>query len=216
MRDGLVDFRSNANISDAIRDGDLDAIESVVRSHMAAILDALCIDPRSDHNTDRTAERVARMWVREIFAGRFQPKPDVTDFPNAQKLDELYVVGPVSIRSCCAHHFCPIDGKAWCGVIPGDRIIGLSKFNRIADWILARPQIQEEATVQLADEIEAAIKPRGLGVMLRASHACMTWRGVRDGDAMLTTSVLRGILREAPAARSEFLAMVGGQKFACQ
>src|SRR5215472_118498 len=180
-------------------------IERDVAVAMVHLLDALRIKP--DHNTHNTPERVARMYVRELFAGRYDPRPRLTDFPNASKLDEVYVAGPITVRSMCAHHFCPIEGNAWVGVIPSKRIIGLSKFARLAQWVFARPQIQEEATVQLADEIEAAIKPRALGVIVTARHGCMTLRGVRDRDSRMTTSVMRGLFRGKPEARAEILTL---------
>lgn len=212
-----VPFFANDGIADHLQPGELEAIEAEVAGHVRAMLAALVIDFEHDHNTAETARRVAKMYVREIFAGRYTTRPPVTDFPNAKKLDQLYTVGPITIRSACSHHLCPIEGQAWCGVIPGERVIGLSKFNRLADWVLSRPQIQEEAVVQLADEIEELIKPRGLGVVIKAKHTCMTWRGVREsGDAAMTTSVMRGILREAPAAREEFLTFVRGHGFECR
>lgn len=185
---------------------DLDAMEKEAIAAVSQLLVALRIKP--DHNTVDTPKRVAKMLVREVFAGRYEPPPKLTDFPNAKKLDELYTVGPLVVRSTCAHHFCPIEGSAWIGVIPGKRIIGISKFARITRWIMSRPQIQEEATVQLADAIEHAIKPRGLGIVIKARHSCMTWRGVLEPESRMTTSVVRGLLRSNASARSEFLAFV--------
>jgi GTP cyclohydrolase I len=153
---------------------------------------------------------VAKMYVRELFAGRYSPPPHVTEFPNSKRLDELYTVGPITVRSTCSHHFCPVTGSAWLGVVPGARLIGLSKFNRIADWVLSRPQIQEEAVVQLADAVERLIEPRGLGVVIKASHSCMTMRGVKDGGTVMTTSVMRGLLFTDPKTRSEFFNLLGG------
>lgn len=198
---------ANGNISDRLDKGELERIERDVREACSRLLDALRILP--DHNTHDTAARMAKMYVREVFAGRFQPRPTLTDFPNSKMLDEMVLVGPVAVRSTCAHHFCPIQGKAWIGVIPRLQIIGLSKFARITEWVMARPQIQEEATVQLADEIEEAIKPIGLGVVVSATHSCMTWRGVREHESVATTSVMRGALRTKPEARAEFFNLIG-------
>ncbi|MFP4895803.1 GTP cyclohydrolase I [Paraburkholderia sp. EG304] len=89
------------------------------------------------------------MYVREVFAGRYEPRPNLTDFPNVRRLDELYTVGPISVRSMCSHHLCSVTGHAWIGVIPGERVIGLSKFNRITEWVMARPQIQEKQSCSL-------------------------------------------------------------------
>lgn len=184
-------------------------IESVAAA-VAALMKALYIDVPNDHNTEGTPLRVARMYVTEVMKGRFEPQPDITAFPNALRLDELYTTGPITVRSMCSHHLVPIIGRAWIGVIPGeDTVIGLSKFNRLVDWVFCRPQIQEEATIQLADIIEEKAKPKGLAVVVKATHLCMTWRGVRESaDASMTTSVMRGALKESAAARSEFFSLI--------
>jgi GTP cyclohydrolase I len=153
------------------------------------------------------------MMVREAFIGRYTERPKLTDFPNARNLDEIYTVGPITVRSMCAHHLLPIIGQCWVGIKPTDRIIGLSKFSRIARWVLSRPHIQEEAVIMLADEIEAAIRPQGLAVLIRAEHQCMTWRGVQDADTSMITSVMRGFFLTNPIARSELMTILRGQGF---
>jgi len=172
---------------------------------------ALLIDVPNDHNTEGTPERVAKMFVDEVMRGRYYPAPDITAFPNDLKLDELYVTGPITVRSMCSHHLVPIVGQAWVGIVPGeDTVIGLSKFNRLVDWVFSRPQIQEEASIQLADIIEEKAKPKGLAIVVKATHMCMTWRGVRETqDATMTTSIVRGVLRDKPEARAEFFSLVG-------
>jgi len=145
-----------------------------------------------------------------VFRGRYVPPPRVTDFPNARKLDELYTVGPITVRSACSHHMVPIIGQAWIGVVAKDRVIGLSKFSRLTEWVLSRPQIQEEATVQLADLLEGLLQPAGLAVVVRANHMCMSWRGVKDRNTVMVTSVMRGVFRTDPAARAEFMALTRG------
>jgi GTP cyclohydrolase I len=210
---GLGRLRANDNIVDVMEDGgiDLDRIKGNVEKAVASLLDALCIDTETDHNTRGTAQRVAKMMVDEVMRGRYTPAPDITAFPNDLRLDELYVTGPITVRSMCSHHMVPIIGKAWIGVIPGeDSVIGLSKFNRLVDWVFARPQIQEEATIMLADILEESARPKGLAVLVRATHMCMTWRGVREShEAVMSTSVLRGALRDKPEARAEFMSLVG-------
>lgn len=195
------------SIANAMRDD----VRMNVERAVAALMRALCIDIENDHNTHGTPARVAKMYVDEVMRGRFYPKPDITAFPNALRLDELYVTGPITVRSMCSHHLVPIVGRCWIGVVPGeDSVIGLSKFNRLVDWVFARPQIQEEASIQLADIIEQEAKPAGLAVLVEATHMCMTWRGVREHmDATMKTSVLRGCLRDKPEARAEFFSMVG-------
>lgn len=213
LREAGVNLSANNPIGEHLLPGELDELQIEVAIKVQELLDALLIDTKNDHNTSRTAERVAKMYLREVFAGRYEPEPKLTDFPNHLKLDELYTVGPISIRSACSHHLCPVEGDLWVGVIPGERLIGLSKFSRIAHWIMSRPQIQEEAIMQLADYLEAKIRPRGLAVVLRAKHSCMTWRGVRERDTTMSTSVVRGILKEAHASRDEFFKTISGQKF---
>jgi len=207
-----VRMRANDNLSsEFLEPWSMQRLETDVGMAVAALLKALCIDINEDHNTENTAQRVAKMFVREVMRGRFEPPPDITAFPNDLKLDELYITGPITVRSMCSHHLVPIIGRAWIGVIPGeDSVIGLSKFNRLVDWVFARPQIQEEATIQLADILEEKCKPKGLAIVVKASHLCMTWRGVREAlDATMTTSVMRGAMRGNQAARSEFLSLVG-------
>jgi GTP cyclohydrolase IA len=216
LKSAGLPYLANDNIAEALQPGDLEAIEAEVERCAGALLDALVIDTENDHNTRGTAKRLAKMFVHEVFAGRYQPPPPCTDFPNVRSMDEIYVVGPVAIRSACSHHFCPIEGEAWFGVIPSKRVIGISKFSRIARWILSRPQIQEEAVMQLADEIERIIAPRGLAVVLSARHSCMTWRGVKEDRTTMTTSVMRGIFREGPAARAEVLSLIQAKGFRCQ
>ena len=179
---------------------------------MVNLLDALVIDVENDHNTIDTAKRVAKMYVQEVFKGRYLPQPKITDFPNVKDLDQIYTIGPITVRSACSHHLVPIIGHAWIGVIPSDRVIGISKFNRLTDWVMSRPQIQEESTVQLADEIETLIKPKALAVVVKAKHLCMSWRGVKDNSSM-STSVMRGLFKDDNGARNEFLNIIKGQEY---
>lgn len=202
-------FFANDNIADFINPGELEAIEAEVAEQMQGVLAALVIDTEHDHNSQGTAKRVAKMFCREVFKGRFTAPPILTDFPNDKCLDEIYATGPITIRSTCSHHLCPILGKCWVGILPGARVVGLSKFNRVVDWICGRPQIQEEMAVQLADYLEQAVKPKGLAVIMQATHTCMTWRGVREsGECAMTNSIMRGVFRDNPAARAEFFALV--------
>lgn len=121
------------------------------------------------------------------------------------------VVGPIRIRSACSHHLCPIMGRLWIGVLPSasSDLIGLSKYARLADWIMSRPQIQEEAVVMLADELERRVRPDGLAVVIEADHLCMHWRGVKDAEARMKNSVMRGAFLADAALRREFLGLIG-------
>jgi GTP cyclohydrolase I len=200
--------RANDTIYKHLLGKDRAAMERSVQRAFESVLDAMLIEWRDDHNTKDTPRRLARMYLREVFAGRYTPPPRMTSFPNARQMDEVYVVGPVTVRSTCAHHFAPIVGQAWIGVLPSKKIIGLSKFARLTAWVMARPQIQEEATIMLADELEERLKPHALAVVVRASHLCMTWRGVKEHKANLTTSVMRGWFRSDPALRAEVLSLI--------
>jgi len=201
-------FFSNHNISQFIEPGERELLVEEVAEKFEAVLKSLVIDIDNDHNTNDTARRVAKMYVNETFAGRYSPMPKVTDFPNIKQYDSLYTVGPITIRSTCAHHFQNIVGRCWIGVLPGDKVIGLSKFNRIADWVASRPQIQEEMTEQIADEIQSITDAAGLAVVMKAEHHCMTMRGVKDHDSDMSTSVMRGDFKENAPLKAEFLSLI--------
>jgi GTP cyclohydrolase IA len=203
-------FHANDNIAAFIAPGELEQLLDEVEDKMRGVLDSLVIDTEHDHNTTDTARRVAKMYVNEVFRGRFVTAPTITEFPNAEHLNELMIVGPLAVRSACSHHFCPVIGKLWIGIMPNEHtnVIGLSKYARLAEWVMGRPQIQEEAVVQLADLIMDKTSPDGLAIVMEASHYCMAWRGVKDMDAKMLTSVMRGVFLKDPALRREFLALV--------
>lgn len=202
-------FRANDNIAAFIEDGEIDDLRAEVEDRMQDVLRALVIDTERDHNTADTARRVAKMFIDEVFSGRYREAPSVTTFPNVSQLNELMIVGPITVRSACSHHLCPIMGRVWIGVLPNasSDLIGLSKYARLCDWIMSRPQIQEEAVVMLADELEERIKPDGLAVVMEADHFCMQWRGVKDTQPAMTSSVMRGAFRTDAALRREFLSL---------
>ncbi|MEK8047243.1 GTP cyclohydrolase I [Ideonella margarita] len=203
-------YHANDNISEFVREGELKELKAEVQAKMAEVLKALVIDTSSDHNTQETAKRVAKMFIEEVFRGRYQPMPDVTEFPNISRLNELMIVGPITVRSACSHHMCPIIGKIWIGVLPNEHsnLIGLSKYARIADWIMSRPQIQEEAVIMLADVLQERVKPDGLALVMEADHFCMHWRGVKDTDSAMVNSVMRGAFLKDPNLRREFLSLL--------
>jgi GTP cyclohydrolase I len=203
-------FHANDNIADYLEAGELEAIEQEVACKAQALLRALVIDVEHDHNTRETARRLAKMFVREVFAGRYQSAPAVTEFPNAERLNELMVVGPLRVRSACSHHLCPIMGRVWIGVLPnaGSNLIGLSKYARLVDWVMSRPQIQEEAVSQIANLLEQRLQPDGVAVVMEADHYCMHWRGVKDDEARMTNSVMRGAFLGDPSLRKEFLSLL--------
>jgi GTP cyclohydrolase I len=203
-------FHSNDNIAEFIQPGELEALLDEVEVKMQGVLDSLVIDTEHDHNTGETARRVAKMYLQEVFKGRYVKAPAITEFPNAEHLNELMIVGPITVRSACSHHFCPVIGKIWIGVLPNERtnVIGLSKYARLAEWVMGRPQIQEEAVVQLADLIQEKTQPDGLAIVMEASHFCMSWRGVKDMDSKMINSVMRGAFLKDPNLRREFLSLI--------
>jgi GTP cyclohydrolase I len=203
-------FNANDNIAEFIDDGELELLQREIEGKLSGVLESLVIDTVRDHNTQETAQRVARMYLQEIFRGRYTAMPAVTQFPNVERLNELLIVGPITVRSACSHHLCPIIGKVWVGVLPNEHsnLIGLSKYVRLADWVMSRPQIQEEAVTQLADLLSETVKPDGLAIVMEADHFCMHWRGVKDADARMVNSVMRGSFLKDPNLRREFLALV--------
>ena len=203
-------FHANDNISAFVKDGELDELRDEVAIKMAEVLKSLVIDTENDHNTEETAKRVAKMFIKEVFAGRYVKQPDVTEFPNIEHLNELMIVGPITVRSACSHHLCPIIGRVWIGVMPNEHsnLIGLSKYARLCDWIMSRPQIQEEAVTMLANLLQEKVKPDGLAIVMEADHFCMNWRGVKDMDSKMTNSVMRGSFLKDPNLRREFLSLL--------
>lgn len=207
-------FHANDNIAAFIEPGELAALEDELESRLRSVLESLVIDVTGDHNTRETARRVARMYLTEVFRGRYFPQPSVTEFPNVERLNELVIVGPIMVRSACSHHLCPILGRLWIGVLPNEHsnLIGLSKYVRLADWVMSRPQIQEEAVAHLANLLQRTMQPDGLALVMEADHFCMQWRGVKDSDSKMTSSVMRGSFLTDPDLRREFLSLMQGKR----
>jgi GTP cyclohydrolase I len=203
-------FHANDNIAKYIEPGEVPALLDEVEAKMQQVLESLVIDTDSDHNTRGTARRVAKMYLTEVFRGRYTAIPLVTEFPNVERLNELMIVGPITVRSACSHHLCPIIGRVWIGVMPNEHsnLIGLSKYTRLCDWVMSRPQIQEEAVTRLADLLQDRIKPDGLALVMEADHFCMQWRGVKDTDSKMINSVMRGSFLKDANLRREFLALL--------
>lgn len=211
VRRGGTRWHANDNIAAYIESpAELEALQDEVEEKVQAVLRSLVIDVESDHNTEGTANRIARMYLKEVFGGRYSQMPPVTSFPNVERIDELILVGPITVRSACSHHFCPIMGRVWIGVLPNEHsnLIGLSKYARLIDWVMSRPQIQEEAVKQVADLLQERMQPNGLAVVMDADHFCMQWRGVKDMDSRMINSVMRGVFLQDANLRREFLSLV--------
>jgi len=212
LKEAEAPFFANDSIAAFIKEGEIEELKKEAAGHIEALLDTLVIDREHDHNTKDTAARVAKMYIDEVMMGRYFPSPKITAFPNAKHLDEIIAVGPIEIRSMCSHHLVPIIGQIWIGVIPGETVIGLSKFNRLAHWIMSRPQIQEEACVQLVDMLEKELHTSNVMLVMRAEHMCMKWRGVKDNSVM-GNSIVRGVFGKNPAAKMEFLEIIKGMGY---
>lgn len=210
IRQAGARFNANDNIARFIEPGELELLQQEVEEKMQAVLSSLVIDTESDHNTNETAKRVAKMYLREVFVGRYTEAPQVTEFPNIEKLNELMIVGPIQVRSACSHHLCPIMGKVWIGIMPNEHsnLIGLSKYARLVAWLMERPQIQEEAVKHVADLLMKKVNPDGLAVVMDADHFCMQWRGVRDMESRMINSVMRGSFLNDSDLRREFLSLI--------
>lgn len=196
-------FFANHNISKYIKEDELNELTAEVTGKMESVLQSLVIDTENDHNTQETAHRVAKMFVHEIFSGRYLPPPRITSFPNLG-YQSLYTTGPISIRSTCAHHFQNIVGNCWVGILPETEVIGLSKFNRIVHWISRRPQIQEEMTTEIAEALKEYAKTPNVAVIVKAEHHCMTSRGVMEHENDMVTAVMHGLFRTDPSLKKEF------------
>ena len=158
----------------------------------------------------KTPYRIAKMFVNELLIGRFSEPPQNTVFPNRKNVDELIISKGITVMSVCSHHWQPISGICAIGYIPDKHVLGLSKLSRVVDWFARRGQIQEELGEQIADYLEELIKPKALGVVIRAKHYCMIARGVKGSESrsQMVTSVMRGYLRTNDKLRNEFMKLI--------
>ena len=199
---------ANEAVEEALSEAERAAMIGAAANKLAELFDVLHIDHRNDQNTRDTPRRVARMFVEEIMHGRFSSPPVLTEFENAEKFDQLIVMGPIEIRSTCAHHLMPIYGDAYIGVLPSadGKIIGLSKYDRIVNYFCGRLQIQEELVRQIGQFIMDKTSPLGVAVRISAVHMCKTHRGVRANHrSRMVTSAYFGALQTDPQRKDEFL-----------
>lgn len=202
----LFDANGNLPLSEAERVQMMAAAEQKI----SELFEILRIN-RNDPNATETPRRLAKMWVNEIFRGRYEPAPYITVFPNRKNVDELVISKGIKVMSVCSHHWQTISGTCAIGYIPGEHVIGLSKLTRVVDWFSRRGQIQEELGEQIADYLEMLLKPKALGVIISSKHYCMIARGVasHENDSLMVTSVMRGGLLGDASLRHEFLRLIG-------
>lgn len=193
-----------SNENQVLTEEQLSTMQNNIQELLQKVLETLQIDTTKDHNTTDTAARIAKMWVREKFKGRYTVAPKITIFPNIQKIDQLMTIGPINVKSVCSHHFVDFTGKCWIGIMPGDKLIGLSKYARIVDWFARRPQIQEELTAQITRWIEENLHPIGVAVVIKAKHFCCSNRGVEDEHMEFLTTEIRGQFRTDESLKHEF------------
>lgn len=200
----LFDANGNRELSQAERQLMTDQLEE----KFSEIFELLRID-RNDPNSTDTPHRLAKMWVGELMAGRYEPPPRIAVFPNRKKVDELVISKGIKVMSICSHHWQPITGTCAIGYVPRAKVIGLSKFTRIVEWFSRRGQIQEELGEQIADYLVRMLDPVALGVVISAKHYCMIARGVEAHESSeMVTSVMRGDLATNPSLRAEFLQLI--------
>jgi GTP cyclohydrolase I len=196
-----MNLNANTFTGNEIQPEDIQRMEQ----HFAAILEGLQINWTSDQNTKDTPKRFIKMLL-EATKGKRDKCPKLTSFVT--KSEQMIIVGPITVKSICSHHFLPVLGHCWIGILPDKKLLGLSKFSRLVDWVFRRPQIQENATEELADELEKVLNPKGIAIVVDAAHMCQQWRGVEDETARMKTNVMRGIFMNSYNARQEFLAVI--------
>ena len=198
-------FWAGDNISEYISDVEKDTLIKEATEAFEKVLDTLLIDRENDPNSKGTAKRLAKMYYNEIMAGRYDPSPDATAFPNdsADRYEGMLVVRS-ELRSMCSHHHQPVAGVAYIGIIAANKLIGLSKYTRIAQWCARRGTLQEELCNDIAREISKATDSENVGVYLRMTHGCCENRGIMAHDSSTTTSVLKGAFNKDAGTKKEF------------
>jgi len=199
-------FWAGDNISNYMSDAVKEKLIAEATVAFEGVLDALLIDRETDPNSKGTAQRLAKMYFNEVMAGRYEPAPDCTAFPNdgADRYEGMLVVRS-ELRSMCSHHHQPVSGVAYIGIIAAAKLIGLSKYTRIAQWCARRGTLQEELCIDIANEIMAATDSTDIGVYIQAEHGCCTNRGIMAHSSLTQTTVLRGAFKTDDGVKKEFM-----------
>jgi len=205
------------NISKYIEPEDKEPLIDEITEKFEGVLDSLVIDRHNDPNSKGTARRLAKMYINEIMVGRYEPNPNATAFPNDS--DDCYegmLVVRSELRSMCSHHHQPVSGVAYIGIIAGQKLIGLSKYTRIAQWCARRGTLQEELCNDITKEIMKATGSENVGVYIQATHGCCENRGIMAHSSLTQTTVLKGAFKDDPATKKEFMDNIKlQQEFAC-
>ena len=217
LQDANIRHWAGDNISEVLQEGDTDALIEEATVAFESVLDALVIDRHNDPNSMGTGKRLAKMYIKELMAGRYEPIPAATAFPNdsASRYEGMLVVRS-ELTSMCSHHHQIVRGVAYIGIIAADKLIGLSKYTRIAQWCAMRGTLQEELANDIAREIQKATGAEHLGVYVQATHGCVENRGVKAHSSLTQTTVLKGAFKDDAATKKEFMDNIKlQQQFAC-
>lgn len=198
------------NVSEYIQPGEMEQLVEEVTGKFEEVLQALLIDTENDPNSQATAKRLSKMYIKELLSGRYYPAPEATAFPNEQNYNGMLVVRS-EIRSQCSHHWQNVNGVCYIGVIPGKKVIGLSKYSRIAQWCARRGTLQEELCDQIASAIMAATETDDVGIYIEAKHGCCEQRGIMAASSLTQTTVLHGKFQKQDV-KQEFIQNVQLQK----
>jgi len=217
LQDTKTRYWAGDNISDFIFEGEKEQLINEAAEKFEGVLDALVIDRHNDPNSMGTGKRLAKMYINELMAGRYDPIPSATAFPNdsASRYEGMLVVRS-ELTSMCSHHHQIVRGVAYIGIIAADKLIGLSKYTRIAQWCAERGTLQEELANDIAREIQKATGAEHLGVYVQATHGCVENRGVKAHSSLTQTTVLKGAFKEDAGTKKEFMDNIKlQQEYAC-
>ncbi len=205
LEDANIRHWAGDNISEIMQEGDKEGLIEELTPKFEAVLDSLVIDRHTDPNSMDTGRRLAKMYINELMSGRYNPKPNATAFPN--HVEDGYkgmLVVRSELKSVCSHHHQPVSGVAYIGIIAAEKLIGLSKYTRIAQWCARRGTLQEELANQIAREIMIATSSKDVGVYIQATHGCCENRGIMAHSSLTQTTVLEGTFHNDPACKKEF------------
>lgn len=204
LKTNNVRYFASDNIAQHISEQEHQDLIDELTEKFEAVIDSLLIDRENDPNSKDTPRRLAKMYYNEIMGGRYEAEPKVTAFPNDDAYEQLIVIRS-DIKSMCSHHHQPVQGVCYIACMPGEEVIGLSKYTRIAQHLSARGHLQEELTEMIAKKIEKLTKSKAVGVYIRARHGCCENRGIRSSNSSTQTTVLKGLLRTDAALKNEFM-----------